>query len=345
VCLNGTGAATGAVSSAARSFQKRPAATWRGSATCGDQLGNVHLGVHPGPRAGKRSGLSDCSNTCYQPWVAALPRAVVPFARHVSVFGVGQSAVPAPEHRWPTRGLHGRAQVNLDKRDNLTWNAGNLRAERIDLQSRGDTRIEGVSLDAGRIGGEIGGDLHIASRKDSVDSLSVKADARLSQEKNPQGYVNAASSVAGPLGSKVSEKAGSALSKADPGLSPTLSLEVSREQRDTVARQATLKGSEGIDLRVGGDAHLVGAKLQSAKGDVALNANAVSRETLSGNDYRRDVSIDASNSPVDLGTAIAEMAKGKGAAGGEQSLDLGLLRTSGHSRSEQWTSTVQGKED
>ena len=244
-----------------------------------------------------------------------------------------------------TRGLHGRAQVNLDKRDNLTWNAGNLRAERIDLQSRGDTRIEGVSLDAGRIGGEIGGDLHIASRKDSVDSLSVKADARLSQEKNPQGYVNAASSVAGPLGSKVSEKAGSALSKADPGLSPTLSLEVSREQRDTVARQATLKGSEGIDLRVGGDAHLVGAKLQSAKGDVALNANAVSRETLSGNDYRRDVSIDASNSPVDLGTAIAEMAKGKGAAGGEQSLDLGLLRTSGHSRSEQWTSTVQGKED
>lgn len=244
-----------------------------------------------------------------------------------------------------TRGLHGRAQVNLDKRDNLTWNASNLRAERIDLQSRGDTRIEGVSLTAGRIGGEIDGDLHIASRKDNVDSLSVKADARLSQEKNPQGYVNAASSVAGPLGSKVSEKAGSALSKADPGLSPTLSIDVSREQRDTVAQQAMLKGSEGIDLRVGGDAHLVGAKLQSAKGDVALNANAVSRETLSGNDYRRDVSIDASNSPADLGTAIAEMAKGKGAADGEQSLDLGLLRTSGHSRSEQWTSTVQGKEN
>jgi hemolysin len=242
-----------------------------------------------------------------------------------------------------TRGLHGRAKVELDKRDNQTWNASNLRAETIDLQSRGDTRIEGASLDAGRITGAIDGDLRIASRKDSVDSLTVKGDARLSQEKNPQGYVNAATSLAGPLGGKVKEKAGSALSKADPGFSPTFSLEVSHVQRDSVAQQAVLKGSDGVELKVGGEAQLVGARLQSAKGAVALDAGSVSRETLSGNDYRRDVSIDASNSPVDLGTAIAEMAKGKGAADGENALDLGLLRTSGHSRSEQWVSSVQSK--
>lgn len=241
-----------------------------------------------------------------------------------------------------TRGLHGRAKVELDKRDNQTWNASNLRAETIDLQSRGDTRIEGASLEAGRITGAIDGDLRIASRKDSVDSLTVKGDARLSQEKNPQGYVNAATSLAGPLGGKVKEKAGSALSKADPGFSPTLSLQVSHVQRDSVGQQAVLKGSDGVELKVGGDAQLVGARLQSAKGAVALDASSVSRETLNGNDYRRDVSVDASNSPVDLGTAIAEMAKGKGAANGENALDLGLLRTSGHSRSEQWVSSVQG---
>ncbi|MEB6591686.1 hemagglutinin repeat-containing protein [Pseudomonas asiatica] len=242
-----------------------------------------------------------------------------------------------------TRGLHGRVKVDFDKRDNLTWNTSNLRAERLELQSRGDTRIEGATLEAGHIGGAIDGDLRIASRKDSVDTLSVKGDARLSQEKNPQGYVNAATSVAGPLGSKVEKKAGSALSKADPGFSPTFSLDVSHVQRDSVARQAVLKGSDGIDLQVGGNAHLVGARLQSAKGTVVLDANSVTRETLSGNDYRRDVSIDASNSPVDLGTAIAEMAKGKGAADGENALDLGVLRTSGHSRSEQWVSEVQDK--
>lgn len=241
-----------------------------------------------------------------------------------------------------TRGLHGRAKVGLDKRDNQTWNASNLRAESIDLQGRGDTRIEGASLEAGRITGAIDGDLRIASRKDSVDTLAVEGDARLSQEKNPQGYVNAATSLAGPLGGKVKEKAGSALSKADPGFSPTLSLQVSHVQRDSVGQQAVLKGSDGIELKVGGDAQLVGARLQSAKGTVALDASSVSRETLSGNDYRRDVSVDASNSPVDLGTAIAEMAKGKGAADGENALDLGLLRTSGHSRSEQWVSSVQG---
>ncbi len=242
-----------------------------------------------------------------------------------------------------TRGLHGRLKVELDKRDNLTRNTSDLRAERIDLQSRGDTRIESATLDAGHIGGTIDGDLRIASLKDNVNTLSVKGDVRLSQEKNPQGYVNAAKSVAGPLGGKVETKAGSALSKADPGFSPTVSLDVSHAQRDNVARQTMLKSSDGIDLQVGGNAHLVGARLQSAKGDVRLDANSVTQETLSGNDYRRDLSLDASNSPVDLGTAIAEIAKSKMAADGENALDLGVLRTSGHSRSEQWVSSMQGK--
>ncbi|WP_449434643.1 hemagglutinin repeat-containing protein [Pseudomonas putida] len=242
-----------------------------------------------------------------------------------------------------TLGLHGRAQVAVDKRDNQTWNASNLRAEHIDVQSRGDTRIEGASLEAGRITGNVGGDLRVASRKDSVNTLAVNGDVRLSLENNPQGYTNAASALAGPLGGKVSEKAGPTLSKLEPGLSPTFSLDVAQVQRDTVARQTVLQGSDGIDLKVGGNAQLAGARLQSAKGDVALSAAAVTRETLSGNDYRREVSIDASNSPVDLVTAVADMVKGKGAANGENALDLGLLRTSGHNRSEQWVSNIQDK--
>lgn len=125
----------------------------------------------------------------------------------------------------------------------------------------------------------------------------------------------------------------------------TLSLDLSHQQRDTVARQTTLKGSEGVELKVAGDARLVGARLQSAKGDVELSANAVTHETLSGSDYRRDVSIDVSNSPVDLGTAVAEFTKGKGAADGVNALDLGVLRTSGHNRSAQWVSNTQGKAD
>ncbi|WP_409295267.1 hemagglutinin repeat-containing protein [Pseudomonas sp. KCJK8670] len=244
-----------------------------------------------------------------------------------------------------TRGLHGRVKVDLDKRDNQTWNANTLRAGHISLASLGDTQLEGTSLEAERITGDVGGDLKLASLKDRVDTLTINADARLSQEKNPQGYVNAASSLAGPLGGNVAKKAGPALSKAEPGFSPTFSLDLTHAQRDSVAHPTALKGSEGIDLNVAGEAQLMGARLQSAKGDVALRAQAVTHETLSGSDYRRDVSIDASNSPVDLGTAVAQLTKGKGAADGENALDLGLLRTSGYNRNQAWASSVQGKRD
>ncbi|MBF8792785.1 hemagglutinin repeat-containing protein [Pseudomonas monteilii] len=244
-----------------------------------------------------------------------------------------------------SRALHGRVRVDLDKRDNQTWNANTWRADRINLLSQGDARLEGTSLEAQRIQGDIGGDLLVASRKDRVDTLTVAGDARLSQEKNPQGYTNAAKALAGPASGKIGEKTSAALGKAEPGLSPTFKLEVSHQQRDTVAHQATLKGREGIGVKVGGDARLVGARLQSANGPVDLQAASITRETLTGTDYRRDVSVDASNSPVDLGTAIAELAKGKGAADGENPLDLGLLRTSGYSRSEQWVSEVRQNGD
>ncbi|WP_416310224.1 hemagglutinin repeat-containing protein [Pseudomonas guariconensis] len=242
-----------------------------------------------------------------------------------------------------SRGLYGRIKVDLDKRDNQTWNANTLRADRINLYTRGDARIEGTSLETGRIQGTVGGDLLVASRKDRIDTLTVGADARLSQEKNPQSYSNAAKALAGPAGGKVGEKAGSALSQAEPGLSPTFKLDLSHQQRDTVAHQATLKGSDGIALKVGGDAKLVGARVLSANGPVELDAASVTRQTLSGSDYRRDVSIDASNSPVDLGTAIAELTKDKGAAQGDNPLDLGLVRTSGHNRNEQWASSIEQK--
>ncbi|WP_145997248.1 hemagglutinin repeat-containing protein [Pseudomonas guariconensis] len=242
-----------------------------------------------------------------------------------------------------SRGLYGRIKLDLDKRDNQTWNANTLRADHINLYTQGDARFEGTSLGAGRIQGSVGGDLLLASRKDRIDTLTVGVDARLSQEKNPQSYTNAAKALAGPAAGKVGNKTSSALSQAEPGLSPTFKLDLSHQQCDTVAHQATFKGTDGIALKIGGDAKLVGARLLSANGSVELDAASVTRQTLSGTDYRRDVSIDASNSPVDLGTAIAELAKDKGAAEGDNPLDLGLVRTSGHNRTEQWASHIEQK--
>ncbi|MBA1189940.1 filamentous hemagglutinin N-terminal domain-containing protein [Pseudomonas entomophila] len=244
-----------------------------------------------------------------------------------------------------SRGLHGRVQIGLDKRDNQVHVDSQLRADRLTLLSQGDTRLEGVQVQTGQISGEVGGDLHVASLKDSVNTLSVKADARLSHEKNPQGYTNAVAAVTGPASEKVLDKVGPALSKIEPSISPTLKVDISHQQRETVAQQTVLNGQNGIDLNVGGDTSLVGARLQSVNGAVDLRTASLSKETLSGYDYRRDVGLDASNAPVDLGTAIAQASQGAGAADGENALDLGLLRTRGHSTSAQWTSTVQGKQD
>jgi len=257
--------------------------------------------------------------------------------------GFAMSKTGTPEDA--TRGLHGRLQADLDKRDNRTHVDSQLRADRLTLLSQGDTRLEGVQVQAGQVSGEVGGDLHVASRKDHVDALSVKADARLSQEKNPQGYTNAVAAVTGPASGKVLDKVGPALSKAEPGFSPTIKVDVSHQQRDTVAQQTSINGQNGIDLNVGGSTSLVGARLQSVNGAVDLQTASLSKETLSGHDYRRDVSLDASNAPVDLGTAIVQVSQNVGAAAGENALDLGLLRTSGHSNSAQWDATVRGKQD
>ncbi|MDF2487859.1 MAG: filamentous hemagglutinin outer membrane protein [Pseudomonas sp.] len=257
--------------------------------------------------------------------------------------GAGFNMTRAETAKDSTQGLHGRVQVALDRRNDLTHNDSLLRADKVAFYSLGDARMEGARVEASRIEGQIGGDLAVASRKDSVDSLTLKVDGRLSKETNPQGYTNAAKALAGPAGAKVGEKAGPALSKVEPGLSPTFSLDLSHRQNDSVARQSLLKGHEGIDLQVGGDTRLIGARLQSGAGSVELGGSVVSQQTLSGRDYRRDVAIDASNAPVDLGTAVINGIKHSGASSGENPLDLGLLKTSGHDRREQWDAGILHK--
>ena len=257
--------------------------------------------------------------------------------------GAGFNMTRAATADASTQGLHGRVQVAMDRRENLTHNPSHLRADQVSFNSLGDTRIEGVRVEADRIEGQVGGDLRVASRKDSVDSLTLKVDGRLSKETNPQGYLNATKALAGPAGGKVGDKAGAALSKVEPGLSPTFTLDLSHHQSDSVASQSVLKGHQGIDLQVAGDTRLTGATLLSGAGSVELGGSAVSQQTLGGRDYRRDVAIDASNAPVDLGTAVLNGIKHSGASSGENPLDLGLLKTSGHDRREQWNAGIQQK--
>lgn len=254
--------------------------------------------------------------------------------------GAGINAAPGATPEQAKRGLYARAQVNIDQRDNLTHENSQWRAGQIKLDSLTDTRLEGVRMDAERIDGQIGGDLRVASLKDRVNALKVEGDARLSQEKNPQGYLNAASSLAGPLGSKVEKQVGPAVQKIDPNLSPTFNFKVEHTQRDTVASQTTLSGRDGIDLKVGGATELSGARLQAANGSVELGSGSLTQETLNGRDYRREVGINASNAPVDLVTGLINAYGATSSTKDDNAVDLGLVRTSGHDRASTFASSI-----
>ncbi|SPO68379.1 hemagglutinin repeat-containing protein [Pseudomonas sp. JV241A] len=256
--------------------------------------------------------------------------------------GAGINAAPGASSQQAKRGLYARGQVNIDRRDNLTFDNSQWRAGQISLTSLTDTRLEGVGLDAGRIDGQVGGDLRITSRQDQVDSLKVAVDARLSQERNPQGYINAANAVAGPLAGKVEKQVGSALQKVDPKTSPTFTLKVEHTQRNTVASQSALNAREGIALEVGGRVLLSGASLQANRGKVQLGGAPVTQQALQGRDYYREVGVNASNAPVDLVSGLINVyGSGGNANGGEQPVDLGLLRTSGHDRSSILASSIK----
>ncbi|MNJ06608.1 Hemolysin precursor [compost metagenome] len=255
--------------------------------------------------------------------------------------GAGFNAMPGATKDEDKRGLYGRFQGLIDQRDNLAYQNSQWRAQQITLNSLADTRLEGVRMEAGMIDGDIGADLRVASVQDRINTVKVELDARLSKEKNPQGYLNATKAFAGPLGGKVENAVGPTAQKVDPGLSPTLTFKLENTQIESVASQSTLSGHDGINLNVAGATELSGARLQTAKGKVELGSSPVTQRTLTGRDHRRDVGINASNAPVDLVTGLIEAYKpGNSSTSDETPVDLGLVRTSGHDRTTTVTSSI-----
>ncbi|MCY1187675.1 hypothetical protein D9M73_286860 [compost metagenome] len=73
-----------------------------------------------------------------------------------------------------------------------------------------------------------------------------------------------------------------------------------------------------------------------------LGGAPVTQQALQGRDYYREVGVNASNAPVDLVSGLINVyGSGGNANGGEQPVDLGLLRTSGHDRSSILASSIK----
>ncbi|WP_311969049.1 hemagglutinin repeat-containing protein [Pseudomonas baltica] len=234
-----------------------------------------------------------------------------------------------------TSGLYGRVKLGLEQLDSTTHSNARLKADSLMINSADDTRLAGANLEAGNITGAVGGDLHVETRQDQVDGLAVNVDLKLSREKNPQGLVNGATSLAGPFGAKVQEAAGKRLSKIDPNITPSVGIDVVEQHRNTALRATALTATRNIDLQVQGNTTLTGASLTAS--NVELGDGAVKKTDLSGQDYRAEAGINGSNAPLDLVKGLKD-SFGKDT---ENGVNLGLVRGGGHSETQQLKATVQ----
>lgn len=242
--------------------------------------------------------------------------------------------------------LYGRVKVGLDKVDNTTYTPLDIRQKAIDLNAAMNVELKGAVVSAGTVTGNVGGDLIVSSAQDSVSATQVNLDARLGKEKNPQGLLNGLKSLTGPFADKATEKVGKQVQAMDLAVTPTLLVDVVSEQRTTAAKVASLSGQQGINLNVGGDTLLNGAKLKSAQGQVALGGSEVKLNDLSGRDYRADVSINASNGPAELiGSVINELTANRSEqAKADEHGNAGLIRTGGHDRPQAIKAGVESRQ-
>lgn len=117
---------------------------------------------------------------------------------------------------------------------------------------------------------------------------------------------------------------------------PTLNLNVSRQSKDSVAQASGISANQGVNLRVSGDTHLSGARISASEGRVDLGGSTVTSTALAGSDYRADVGLNVSKSPLNLALGAKDelTRKQDDATRQDQSSNLGLLRTGGHNDSQ-----------
>lgn len=120
--------------------------------------------------------------------------------------GLGINATGSSDSSKNADGLFGRAKVEIDKLDSLTHDNTRLTADRVQLDSRGDTRLAGATINAKEVSGRIDGDLLVESRQDQVKGVTVKVDAQLTTEKNPNGAVDKVAALGGPATDTLKDK-------------------------------------------------------------------------------------------------------------------------------------------
>ena len=114
---------------------------------------------------------------------------------------------------------------------------------------------------------------------------------------------------------------------------PTLKLDVSHGVKDSVTQASGLRGTQAVNLQVSGETRLTGARISADNGKVDLGGSKVTATTLAGSDYRADVGLNLSKSPVNLALGAKDelTQKQDDATRKDQAFNVGPLRVGGHS--------------
>ncbi|WP_264159556.1 hemagglutinin repeat-containing protein [Edwardsiella ictaluri] len=156
-----------------------------------------------------------------------------------------------PASRQNRHTLNTGIKVDVDRQTQTTQQNSQIHADnQVTLSSQGDTSLAGARVDAQRIGGEVGGDLHLESRQDSERSTQVNAGLTFSHSNDEEASKTAKlSNIATPhLSGKVQSKLEGAIDKVSDKVSDEYNGAVRRldKRQDTTGSADLNKTNETV---------------------------------------------------------------------------------------------------
>ncbi|WP_086113378.1 hemagglutinin repeat-containing protein [Xenorhabdus beddingii] len=198
--------------------------------------------------------------------------------------------------------MGGEVKFGVNHLAQTTHHNAQVSGGNVVLTSAGDTSLKGANVTADQVTGKVGGNFKAESLKDSTHSLNVGLDAGLGYSKTVKGDNPAKPTVPAanttPEGKAPSLK--DQLTAAFKGYNGKLNGHYDTLDREAVGQQTALTGTQGVNLDVSGTTHLVGSKIDSAQGSVALNTSHIHQQSVAGYDKSKNLGVNLPDSIASL---------------------------------------------
>ena len=216
---------------------------------------------------------------------------------------------------------------------------------RLDVEKRQPGVVDKLATAAGPLKGDAQNKAHGAfdKHREKLERVVDKGIGSLTSSKGGTG--DSDKNISGKSVANSTENALFGDKSGKTSYTPTVKLEFSHTVKNSATQVSGISGSRGVNLQVGGDTRLVGARISASDGKVELGGSTVTATTLAGSDYRANVGLNFTTSPVEtvLGTKDALTRKKDETSREDKTINLGPLRVSGHSSSQELQAGIDQK--